>query len=133
MSIPNNPDLISALLREPSNALLRKFGSLGYMLMLRLQTELTAIEKNGGKAALVTHIDLHKGEATENTSAAEESQEEKQLVTDLQCKLISYCKQLNLDSAHSSHVEETVIMQPFLNYMHFGHILLSSNNRQTRY
>lgn len=44
MDSPSDSEVASELLKTPSNALLRKFSSLGYSLLLRLQSELAAIE-----------------------------------------------------------------------------------------
>ena len=82
---------VAELLKAPNFALLRKFSSLGYSLLLRLQSELTAIEAHSGEA-LMARIDLRKTGSTEVILRSAVSTQDGQLEEVLQRKLVNYCK-----------------------------------------
>lgn len=90
MAIPSETDMVTHLLEKPSLAHLRKFGSLGYSLLLRLQSELTAIEAHNGDA-LRARISPHINGATDVELTSRSLTEDGQL-EDLQYKLFNYCK-----------------------------------------
>lgn len=90
MAIPRESDMITCLVERPSLAHLRKFGSLGYSVLLRLQSEITAIEAHRSDA-LRARIRLHTNGASDVELAAQASTEEGYL-RDLQLKLYNYCK-----------------------------------------
>jgi hypothetical protein len=91
MAASVSPDPLTELLDNPSFAPLRKFGSLGYSLLLRLQSDITAIEAHGG-TALRACIDLDRTTTTAVALSPEVSTEDRRLEEELRCKLIKYCK-----------------------------------------
>jgi hypothetical protein len=92
MDSHNDSEIITGLLKAPSHAFLRKFGSLGYTLLLRLQSELTAIEVYNGET-LKERVNLRKIGATEVMLGSAVSTQDGQLEEILQRKLMNYCKQ----------------------------------------
>lgn len=90
MAIPPGSDITTHLLHQPSLAHLRKFGSLGYLVLLRLQSDITAIEAHKSDA-LRARIRLHTNGASDGELAAPDLTEEG-LLRDLQLKLYNYCK-----------------------------------------
>lgn len=90
MAIRTDSKIVTDLLEKPSIAPLRKFGSLGYSLLLRLQSELTAIEADSGESIRAS-IHLHRNEAPDINLSPQNSTEDSQLEV-LQHKLYSYCK-----------------------------------------
>lgn len=90
MAIPLGSDITTLLLDQPSLAHLRKFGSLGYLVLLQLQSEITGIEAHRSDA-LRARIRLHTNGASDRELAAQASTEEA-LLRDLQLKLYNYCK-----------------------------------------
>jgi hypothetical protein len=93
MAASSNSEIVNKLLETPSLALSRKFASLGYSLLLRLQSELTAIEAHSGEALMARIEFLQMGGATEVFLSSEFSTEERRLEEELHRKLIKYCTQ----------------------------------------
>lgn len=93
MAAASNSETVTQLLNAPSLALSRKFASLGYSLLLRLQSELTAIEAHSGEALMSRLELLQMGGATEVFLSSEFSTEERRLEEELHRKLIKYCMQ----------------------------------------
>lgn len=91
MASPSESEVVKELLKTPSIALLRKFNSLGYSLLLRLQSELSAIEAHSGET-LMERIDLRRAGATEVTLRSEVFSQDGQLEEVLLRKLMTYCK-----------------------------------------
>jgi hypothetical protein len=90
MAILGDSEKVTHLLEKPSIAPLRKFGSLGYSLLLRLQSELTEFEADSGES-IRARIPLHRSGATDINLSSRNSTEDSQL-EELQHKLYSYCK-----------------------------------------
>lgn len=95
-----NFEFIKELLRSRDRALLRKFSNLGYLLLLRLQSELTALEQQAEKD-LVAHIALQTHEAMGTSLSQEDLAKEQSLAEEVSKKLITFCKHL---FNHPSHV-----------------------------
>lgn len=88
-----NSKLIKTILNSDTLGLLRKFDFLGYFLLLRLQTELTAMEKDNHERLLST-ITFHSGTTTPGTAIPEVTAQDQQFVQELQQKLQEYCESL---------------------------------------
>ncbi|EEA25327.1 hypothetical protein PMAA_064420 [Talaromyces marneffei ATCC 18224] len=117
MAASNDSQIVIKLLDAPSHALLRKFGSLGYSLLLRLQSELTAIESHSGDA-LLAGIDLHNVGATTVALGAEASTESRLREEELQNKLIKYYTLLNLFSKiQSSRIPHEAVLEGFIRFV----------------
>jgi hypothetical protein len=86
MPDPPNSKLIEQLLKYPNVALVRRFRVLGYSMLLRLQSDLTASERQVGDA-VVAHIALQKKRETTTLSPEQED-----LVKEALDKMVSYCK-----------------------------------------
>ena len=90
MVIPGDSEKVTTLLKKPGIAPLRKFGSLGYSLLLQLQSELTEIEADSGES-IRARIPLYRNGATDINLSSRNSTEDSPL-EELQHKLYSYCK-----------------------------------------
>lgn len=123
MAASNDSQIVIKLLDAPSHALLRKFGSLGYSLLLRLQSELTAIESHSGDA-LLAGIDLHNVGATTVALGAEASTESRLREEELQNKLIKYCKRQKLRAVD---LRVTDCQIPILNSRHASESFLKNS------
>ncbi|PCG88550.1 Hypothetical protein PENO1_108980 [Penicillium occitanis (nom. inval.)] len=112
MAIPGDSEKVTHLLEKPGIAPLRKFGSLGYSLLLRLQSELTEIEADSGES-IMARIPLHRNGATDINLSSRNSAEDVQL-EELQHKLYSYYMLLDAFSkVQSSRTPHKVVLEQF--------------------
>uniref|UniRef100_A0A093UW62 DUF6594 domain-containing protein n=1 Tax=Talaromyces marneffei PM1 TaxID=1077442 RepID=A0A093UW62_TALMA len=118
MAASNDSQIVIKLLDAPSHALLRKFGSLGYSLLLRLQSELTAIESHSGDALLaesliVKFLFLIPDTLLNLFSKIQSSRIPHEAVLE---GFIRFVKDdLQKDVAHTTWVDEADLMGPFTN------------------